>query len=151
LIVMTSNLGSDRMIADSGEVMHDATYAAVMEVVNRFFKPEFLNRLDDILIFRRLTRSDIDAIVEVQMGGLYKALKEKKMTLDLDTDVYHWLGEKGYDAFYGARPLKRTIQRFVINPLSSMILEGTLHDHVRIRGRIQGDHLVFDVLEKLSV
>ncbi len=128
LIVLTSNLGSE-ILANQAEG-HDSAEVrdAVMEVVRASFRPEFLNRLDEILLFHRLSRANMTGIVEIQLGRLRKLLADRKITLELDPAAREWLGEKGYDPVYGARPLKRVIQRSLQNPLASLILEGRVND-----------------------
>ncbi|MBC7950882.1 MAG: ATP-dependent chaperone ClpB [Rhodospirillaceae bacterium] len=128
LIVLTSNLGSD-ILANQSEG-HDSAEvrAEVMEVVRENFRPEFLNRLDEILLFHRLSRSNMTGIVHIQLVRLRKLLADRKITLDLDAASREWLAEKGYDPVYGARPLKRVIQRALQNPLATLILEGKIAD-----------------------
>jgi len=128
LIVLTSNLGSD-ILANQDEG-HDSTEVrdAVMEVVRASFRPEFLNRLDEILLFHRLSRGNMTGIVDIQLGRLHKLLADRKITLELDQAAKEWLADKGYDPVYGARPLKRVIQRSLQNPLASLILEGRVAD-----------------------
>jgi ATP-dependent Clp protease ATP-binding subunit ClpB len=104
-----------------------------MEVVRSAFRPEFLNRLDDILLFHRLTRAHMVGIVAVQLERLKKMLADRKITLDLDAAAIAWLGEAGYDPVYGARPLKRVIQRELQNPLATMLLEGKIKDGDTVR------------------
>ena len=128
LIVMTSNLGGDILAAqgegeDSGEVREQ-----VMAVVRAAFRPEFLNRIDDTLLFHRLSREQMAAIVDIQVRWLQALLEERKIGLELDGAARAWLVEKGYDPVYGARPLKRTIQRELQNPLAGLILEGKVAD-----------------------
>jgi ATP-dependent Clp protease ATP-binding subunit ClpB len=100
----------------------------VMEVVRSAFRPEFLNRLDEILLFHRLSRHQMARIVEIQITGLERILAERKITLRLDESAKAWLANAGYDPVYGARPLKRVIQRELQNPLATMILEGRVRD-----------------------
>jgi ATP-dependent Clp protease ATP-binding subunit ClpB len=100
----------------------------VMSVVRHHFRPEFLNRLDEIILFRRLQRSDMAAIVSIQLDHLRKLLADRKIGLELDRSALEWLGSEGYDSTYGARPLKRVIQRGLQNPLASLILEGSVKD-----------------------
>src|ERR671919_1944735 len=128
LIVLTSNLGSEYLAAlpDGAEV--EAARGQVMEVVRQAFRPEFLNRLDEILLFRRLSREDMTGIVEIQLRHLQKLLAERKITLQVDEEAKRWLAEAGYDPVYGARPLKRVIQRELQNPLALEILEGRIQD-----------------------
>lgn len=114
-----------------------------MMVVRQAFRPEFLNRLDEILLFRRLLKQDMGHIVKIQLEGLEKTLKDHHMTLTLTPEALHWLAEKGYDPVYGARPLKRVIQREVQNPLSLLLLEGTLKEGDSVLGEQDEDRLVF--------
>ena len=124
LIVLTSNLGGD-ILAGQREG-HDSTevQGQVMEVVRAAFRPEFLNRLDEIILFHRLFREHMAAIVDIQLKGLDRLLSERKIKLDLDDDARAWLADKGFDPVYGARPLKRVIQRALQNPLAGLILAG---------------------------
>jgi len=128
LIVLTSNLGSDIIaeLPDGADI--ESVRDGVMEVVRRAFRPEFLNRLDEILLFRRLSRADMTGIVEIQLLRLEKLLAERKITLKLDKAAMEWLAEAGYDPVYGARPLKREIQRALQNPIAGQILEGKIKD-----------------------
>ncbi|WP_142850724.1 ATP-dependent chaperone ClpB [Telmatospirillum sp. J64-1] len=128
LIVLTSNLGADIM-ANQPEGQDTAVVRdQVMEVVRAAFRPEFLNRLDEILLFHHLRRSDMEGIVTIQLNRLLKLLAERKITLQLDEAARQWLANAGYDPIYGARPLKRVIQRSLQNPLASMLLEGRIKD-----------------------
>jgi ATP-dependent Clp protease ATP-binding subunit ClpB len=126
LIVLTSNLGSDILAAQKEGEESGSLREAVMGVVRGAFRPEFLNRLDDILLFRRLTRKQMNAIVDIQIERLKQLLSERKMTIELDDRARTWLANAGYDPAYGARPLKRVIQRELQNPLASLILEGQI-------------------------
>jgi len=128
LIILTSNLGGDILATqeeghDSGEVR-----AEVMEVVRGAFRPEFLNRLDEIILFHRLFEEHMGGIVEIQLSRLLALLAERKITLDLDDKAKEWLAAKGFDPVYGARPLKRVLQRSLQNPLAGLILEGKIGD-----------------------
>eukprot|EP00210_Caulerpa_lentillifera_P008741 g8337.t1 len=145
IIILTSNLGSTAIASERDEAgqLSEAVREQVMAVVRDAFRPEFLNRLDDILMFRRLRRSDMGKIVAIQLTLLQKRLEEKKITLDLGDTVRDWLAEKGYDAVYGARPLKRVIQRYVQTPLSVMILEGKTLPGSTVTGEVQSDQLIF--------
>ncbi len=100
----------------------------MMEAVRAAFRPEFLNRLDEIILFHRLTREHMDGIVDIQLGRLRALLSERKIAIDLDTAARAWLADAGYDPAYGARPLKRVIQRQLQNPLANMILDGSIVD-----------------------
>lgn len=134
LIILTSNLGS-HILAELGEgETPEKVRNEVMEVVRSAFRPEFLNRLDEILLFSRLQRKDMGTIVTIQMKNLLDILEHKKITVTLDKKAEEWLAEKGYDPVYGARPLKRTIQTHLQNALALMILEGKIKegDHVKV-------------------
>ena len=112
-------------------------------MVRSHFRPEFLNRLDDIILFHRLKRSEMGAIVEIQLKRLQKLLDDRKITLDLDEAARHWLAEKGYDPVYGARPLKRVIQREVQDPLADKILAGEIPDGSTVKVTGGTDKLLF--------
>ena len=132
LIVMTSNLGTQALSQLSEGQGSDAARAEVMEAVRRHFRPEFLNRLDDMIIFDRLTRADMDGIVTIQLDRLQKRLAQRNITLDLDADARTWLADEGYDPVYGARPLKRVIQRALQDQLAGMLLAGDIRDGDRV-------------------
>jgi ATP-dependent Clp protease ATP-binding subunit ClpB len=128
LIVLTSNLGSEALARLPERADVSVAREAVMEAVRAAFRPEFLNRLDEILLFRRLSREDMKGIVAIQIDRLKKLLADRKITLDLDASAMAWLGNAGYDPVYGARPLRRVIQRELQNPLAELILEGRIPD-----------------------
>src|SRR6056297_1405657 len=147
LIVLTSNLGSQALStlpegADAGEAKRN-----VMDAVRAHFRPEFLNRLDDMIVFDRLTREDMTGIVEIQLGRLQKRLAQRKIALELDEGAEKWLADEGYDPVYGARPLKRVIQRSLQDQLAEMILAGdvkdgdTVHVSAGTDGLIVGDRV----------
>ncbi len=128
LIVLTSNLGAQALSqlpegADASDAKRD-----VMDAVRAHFRPEFLNRLDETIIFDRLSRDDMDGIVEIQLGHLRKRLADRKIALELDEGAKKWLADEGYDPVFGARPLKRVIQRALQNPLAEMLLAGEVKD-----------------------
>ena len=128
IIVLTSNLGSDILAAQAeGEDVRLAE-AQVMVRVRDHFRPEFLNRLDEIVLFRRLQRVDMATIVTIQLRRLEALLADRNMRIVLDQSARDWLAEAGYDPVYGARPLKRVIQRNLQNPLAERILEGAVKD-----------------------
>jgi len=104
-----------------------------MQIVRASFRPEFLNRLDEILLFRRLTRAQMAGIVDIQLKHLERLLADRKITLALDERARKWLADKGYDPVYGARPLKRVIQRELQNPLAGFILQGRIKDGDTVR------------------
>jgi ATP-dependent Clp protease ATP-binding subunit ClpB len=129
VIIMTSNLGAHAIADDKSEgEISGQTRDAVMEAIRAHFRPEFLNRVDEIVFFRRLGRTEIDRIVSVQMKRLEKILGERRITIKLDDEANHWLAERGYDPVYGARPLKRAIQKELQDPLARLILEGRIND-----------------------
>jgi ATP-dependent Clp protease ATP-binding subunit ClpB len=128
LIVMTSNLGSQFLVDQPEGDDTDAVREPVMAVVRASFRPEFLNRVDEIILFHRLKRSDMTKIVDIQMRRLGKLLEDRKITIALEPSARDWLAEKGWDPAYGARPLKRVIQKAVQDPLAELILTGTVKD-----------------------
>jgi ATP-dependent Clp protease ATP-binding subunit ClpB len=128
LIIMTSNLGADYLVNQPEGQDTDMVRDEVMGVVRGHFRPEFLNRVDEIILFHRLQRSEMGAIVDIQMLRLAKLLADRKITLGLEPDARQWLADKGYDSAYGARPLKRVIQKHVQDPLAEMILAGKVKD-----------------------
>ena len=128
VIILTSNLGGEILANQKEGEDSDKVRGEVMEEVNRAFRPEFLNRLDEVILFHRLFRENMASIVEIQLGRLEKLLADRSITINLDDAAKSWLAEKGYDPVYGARPLKRTIQRAIQNPLAGMILEGKVVD-----------------------
>ena len=128
LIILTSNLGSQFLSnLEEGQKVSDVE-PQVMEVVRSHFRPEFLNRLDEIITFHRLAPEHMAPIVEIQVRRVQKLLKDRKITIDLTDAAKRWLGRVGYDPVYGARPLKRAVQRYVQDPLAEMILEGEVPD-----------------------
>ncbi|MCP1848576.1 MULTISPECIES: ATP-dependent chaperone ClpB [Bradyrhizobium] len=133
LIIMTSNLGSEFLVNQPEGEDTAAVRDQVMGVVRAHFRPEFLNRIDEIILFHRLQKSEMGRIVEIQFARLTKLLEDRKIELTLDPKARDWLAEKGWDPAYGARPLKRVIQRSVQDPLAEMILAGEVKD---------GDHVV---------
>jgi ATP-dependent Clp protease ATP-binding subunit ClpB len=102
--------------------------AASLKMVRQHFRPEFLNRVDEIILFHRLKRSEMGAIVDIQVARLQRLLDDRKIVLKVEPDAREWLAEKGYDPAYGARPLKRVIQKHVQDPLAELILSGEIHD-----------------------
>ena len=115
-----------------------------MDVVRDHFRPEFLNRIDEIIIFDRLKREDMGRIVDIQLGRLMKLLADRKITLQVDDKAKDWLGQKGYDPAYGARPLKRAIQKYVQDPLAEMVLAGKIHDGETVKITAGKDGLMFN-------
>ena len=139
LIVMTSNLGSEYLVGQKEGEDTKAVEGEVMAVVRGHFRPEFLNRVDEIILFHRLRREDMAAIVDIQFQRLAKLLEDRKITLELDARGRQWLADKGYDPAYGARPLKRVIQKAVQDPLAQLLLAGELADGSVVKiGAAQG-------------
>ena len=128
LIIMTSNLGAEYLVTQKEGEDSSAVYSEVMQVLRGHFRPEFLNRVDEILLFHRLKREDMGVIVDIQFKRLESLLEERKIVLDLDSKARAWLADKGYDPAYGARPLKRVIQKNVQDPLAESILSGDIKD-----------------------
>jgi ATP-dependent Clp protease ATP-binding subunit ClpB len=147
IIVLTSNLGAHAIaeLPDGADV--EAARPGVMRAVRERFRPEFLNRLDEIVLFRRLAREDMGAIVEIQLRGLKALLEERKIQLDLTPAASEWLAEVGYDPVYGARPLKRVIQRHVQDRLAGLLLEGEVKAGERVRVEEDGDGLRLSVAD----
>jgi ATP-dependent Clp protease ATP-binding subunit ClpB len=133
LIVMTSNLGAEFLVNQPEGQDSDAVRDQVMVVVRAAFRPEFLNRIDEIILFHRLKRAQMGRIVEIQMVRLQKLLDDRKIKLVLDPPARDWLADKGYDPAYGARPLKRVIQKYLQDPLAEMILAGGIKDGETVR------------------
>ena len=146
LIVMTSNIGSEYLAAEggAGEAADGSAGEAVMTAVRAHFRPEFLNRLDEILIFQRLTREHMTAIVDIQLGHLQALLEDRKITLELDDAARAWLADAGFDPVYGARPLKRVIQKSLQNPLAGLILEGAIGDGETVAVTAGGEGLLIN-------
>ena len=128
LLIMTSNLGSEFLAAQKEGEDVEAVRSDVMGVVRGHFRPEFLNRVDEIILFRRLGRAEMDNIVRIQLRRLEKLLADRRMTLSLDDAAMTWLADKGYDPVYGARPLKRVIQKDLVDPVARKLLQGDLVD-----------------------
>lgn len=143
VIVMTSNLGSDIIQQKAGEENYEAMKAAVMEVVGTHFRPEFINRVDEVVVFHPLAENQIQGIAKIQIEALGKRLKDQEMKLALDDAAMELLAEVGYDPVYGARPLKRAIQRMIENPLAQKLLRGDFVPGDTILATVQDHELVF--------
>jgi ATP-dependent Clp protease ATP-binding subunit ClpB len=128
LIVMTSNIGAEYLVNQKEGEDSEAVRDEVMGELRARFRPEFLNRLDEVILFHRLQRAEMGAIVDIQLQRLLKLLADRKITLELDESARTWLANRGYDPAYGARPLKRVIQRYVQDPLAEQILSGGIKD-----------------------
>ena len=144
LIILTSNLGAEHLAALLEGQPAEAAREQVMEVVRRAFRPEFLNRLDEIILFNRLGRNEMKRIVDIQLQYLERLLAERKISLEVDEDAKAWLADTGYDPVYGARPLKRVIQRQLQNPLAKMLLAGALKDGEAVQVSVQDGQLIIN-------
>ncbi|MFN4273231.1 MAG: ATP-dependent chaperone ClpB [Aliihoeflea sp.] len=141
LIIMTSNLGAEYLVNLGEDQDVDAVRDEVMSVVKASFRPEFLNRLDEIMLFHRLRRQDMGRIVEIQLKRLETLLADRKIELALDAEAVEWLAERGYDPAYGARPLKRVIQKYLQDPLAEQILQGDILDGSTVKVTAGSDRL----------
>jgi ATP-dependent Clp protease ATP-binding subunit ClpB len=143
VIVMTSNLGSQMIQEMSGEERYEEMKSAVMEVVGTHFRPEFINRVDDVVVFHPLSREHIRKIVDIQLGYLHERLADRDMRITLTEAARDRLAEAGFDPVYGARPLKRAIQQQVENPLAQEILQGRFRPGDLIEVGVAEDRLEF--------
>ncbi len=143
VIVMTSNLGSQQIQELAGEENYDRMKSAVMEIVGGHFRPEFINRIDEVVVFHALGREQIRAITRIQIGYLRERLAERDMELEISEAALDRLGEAGFDPVYGARPLKRAIQQQLENPLAQEILSGTYGPGARIVVDVKDGALAF--------
>jgi ATP-dependent Clp protease ATP-binding subunit ClpB len=141
---MTSNLGSQVIQDMAGEGNYQRMKSSVMEIVQQHFRPEFINRVDEIVVFHSLGREQIRSIVDIQLGRLRQRLAERDITLRLDDDARDKIGEAGFDTVYGARPLKRAIQSQIENPLAQRILKGDFIAGDRVIAKLKRDALVFE-------
>ncbi|HQB94507.1 MAG TPA: ATP-dependent Clp protease ATP-binding subunit, partial [Candidatus Omnitrophota bacterium] len=152
IVIMTSNVGADlvRKQGDLGftvkkdDLNYDNLKTKLLDETRRVFRPEFLNRVDDIIVFHPLTRQDLEQIIDIELGEVKDRLKEKKMELLLSDEVLKFLIDQGYDPVFGARPLKRTIQRHIENILAEEILGGKFREGDKIRAEVRGDRIVFE-------
>ena len=144
IIVLTSNLGSDVLASQPDGPIPELAAAQVMRVVREHFRPEFLNRLDEVVLFRRLQRDDMATIVDIQLARLRGMLSDRHITLELNGNAMEWLALEGYDPVYGARPLKRVIQRSLQNQLAGMLLEGAVKEGDVVRVSATRDGLVIN-------
>ena len=133
VLIMTSNLGAEILANQLEGEDSEAVRDDVMEVVKASFRPEFLNRIDEVLLFQRLSRPHMTGIVDIQLRQLIGMLEDRKITLDIDEAAKTWLADKGYDPVYGARPLRRVIQQELQNNLATMVLAGRIADGDTVR------------------
>jgi ATP-dependent Clp protease ATP-binding subunit ClpC len=151
IILMTSNVGSETIKKQSSmgfspisdEHSYERMREKIMDEARRTFKPEFLNRLDDVIVFRSLTKPDLIEILNLEVSKVIERLKNKHISLELDEKAKDFLVEKGYDPNYGARPMRRSVEKFLEDPLAEEILKGLLHENEPIKVTPQGDKLVF--------
>ncbi len=144
VIIMTSNLGADAIASGDEGDLSPAQIEAVSAAIRAHFRPEFINRIDETVFFKRLGRSEIDHIVDIQIGRLERLLKDRKMQIELSDRARKWLADHGYDPVYGARPLKRVIQKELQDPLARLLLEGRVHDGESIKVDVDGDSLTIN-------
>jgi ATP-dependent Clp protease ATP-binding subunit ClpB len=145
VVIMTSNVGSHVLAANAAREggIDEGTRRQVMDAVREHFRPEFLNRVDEIILFHPLGRSHMGAIVDIQLAGLITRLAERKITVHLTDAARERLVEDGYDPVYGARPLKRTIQRRLLDPLALRVLEGAFREGDTVEVGVEGEALTF--------
>jgi ATP-dependent Clp protease ATP-binding subunit ClpB len=144
IIILTSNLGSEFIQANKSDKLDERTKEKVMEVVKKSFRPEFVNRLDDIIVFDRLQKEEIKEIVKIQVNNLKNILKDKNLTFLITDKAVEWLASKGFDQEYGARPLKRAIQKYIQNPIANLILDMKDKKLDEIKIDVDGDQLVLN-------
>jgi ATP-dependent Clp protease ATP-binding subunit ClpB len=142
VIIMTSNIGSQFIMEESSPTARERL---VMDALRQHFRPEFLNRIDDIVIFDRLSEEELKKIVEIQLRRLVRRLENQKLTLELSDAAKAFVASHGYDPVYGARPLKRAIQKYILDPLSMEILEGKFREGQRIKVEAEDKGLKFEV------
>ena len=143
LIILTSNIGSSLLVEEKTEKISQKTQKNVMELVKSFFRPEFINRLDEIIFFHKLERKHMNEIVLIQIAHLQQKLKAQSITLQLTPEAIEWLAELGYDRDYGARPLKRVIQKYIQDPLARLMLEEKLKENTVITLEVRNNNLHF--------
>ncbi len=148
IIIMTSNLGAEYLTALGENDESEIAREQVMNVVKASFRPEFLNRVDEIILFHRLHRSEMGAIVDIQLERLAKLLTDRKIVIRLEESAREWLADKGYDPVYGARPLKRTIQKYLQDPLAEQILAGNIPDGSIVDVAGGSDRLLFEAVTR---
>ena len=144
LIIMTSNIGAEYLVNQPEGEKTSVVREEVMAMVRVHFRPEFLNRIDAIILFHRLQKTEMGRIVDIQFARLKKLLSDRKISLSLDTKAQNWLAEKGWDPAFGARPLKRAIQRYVQDPLAELLLGGEVHDDSTVKLSVGKDGLTFN-------
>ena len=144
IIILTSNIGAEFLVNQKEGEDSDAVADLVMAEVRKMFRPEFLNRLDDIILFHRLQRADMGKIVDIQMGRLQRLLADRKITIEFNDQARSWIANRGYDPAYGARPLKRVIQRHMQDPLAEQILAGRIKDGETVKVTVRDGDLALN-------
>ncbi|KYR02259.1 AAA ATPase domain-containing protein [Tieghemostelium lacteum] len=150
MVILTSNLGAEILASLPEGTSSQVAKDDVMSVVRSRLAPEFINRIDDIILFNRLSRQDMDKIVEIQLKDLRKLLAEKQMVLLINQDALNWLADQGYDPIYGARPLKRVIQKSLLNPMARLILEDVIRDGETIHVSVNQSTNQLEIISKPS-
>jgi len=151
IIIMTSNIGAETLKKQGSigfksqeeEVTYQSMRSRLLEEVKKVFKPEFLNRVDDTIVFRPLTKEDLEKIIELEIKDVESRLKDQKIIIDLTKEAKDFLVERGFDKVFGARPLKRTIQRFLEDPLAEEIIKGSYKNGAKVRVTAKADSLDF--------
>jgi ATP-dependent Clp protease ATP-binding subunit ClpC len=151
IVLLTSNVGAETIKKQSSigftpitdEHSYDKMREKIMDEAKRAFRPEFLNRLDDIIVFRSLTKPDLIQILDLEIGKVMQRLKARNIQLQLDESAKDFLVEKGYDPTYGARPMRRAVERYLEDPLAEQILRGNLHDNSPIHVTVEEGKLAF--------
>ena len=149
VLIMTSNVGSQR-IQEVAVRNDDEMRRQVMEALRATFRPEFLNRIDEIVMFNSLGHEEIKRIVDIQMGLLKRRLNGKKIDMELTDQVKDFLADSGFDPVYGARPLKRSIQHLILDPLSVKILDGSVEEQDHVRVDVRDGEIVFNKLSSVQ-
>ena len=144
LIILTSNLGAEILADQAKDEGTVELKGDIMQLIRRSFKPEFINRLDEIVLFQRLLRENMASIVKIQLGLLQSRLKEMDISLSIKPDAISWLAKAGYNPTYGARPLKRVIQRYLENPIANLILRDAVEVHNKIEIKAASNGLIIN-------
>ncbi|HVY63119.1 MAG TPA: AAA family ATPase, partial [Planctomycetota bacterium] len=147
IVILTSNLGADKLADFDGDARYEDLKDAVMGAVRNHFRPEFINRLDEVIVFRRLTLDAMKPIVDIQLKRLRRLLDDRKIELQITDEVLTLLATEGYEPAYGARPLKRLIQRKIQDPLSETILEGKVTDRSRVRVALKDQQILIEAVK----
>ncbi|MGB0745288.1 MAG: AAA family ATPase, partial [Opitutales bacterium] len=151
-IIMTSNIGSRFLIEGvAGSEIPESVRESVLAELRQAFRPEFLNRIDDVILFKPLALEEITRIVDLQLADLNKRLSERRIEIEFDDSARSWIAERGYDPVYGARPLKRFLQKQVETRLARALIAGELAEQSTVRFKLEGDSLAMEILDKVDV